>query len=270
MVKTEFRNRIARGDTLVSTMLLEINHVGWYETLASLPFDFLTVDMEHSPQSDSEVAALLAIMKAAKMPSVVRIQRPAWHYVTRVFDSGACGVLAPYCETVEEVREVVRAARWRPMKGRYAERAIESGEFPSEATREHLEDNNLDHVVMIGIESVPAVDNLEAILDVGGIDVVFIGPADLSTSMGVPREWDHPDFVAVCDDIIRRCNARGVQVAANFASLEQSAKWAARGINVVIHACDFRVLHAAYKDAIETIVRATGQSIDIADSRVDI
>ena len=270
MVKTDFRERIRRGDTLVSTMLLKINHVGWYETLAELPFDFLTVDMEHSPQSDSEVANLLAVMKAAKMPSVVRIPRPAWHYVTRVFDSGACGVLAPYCETVDEVREVVRAARWRPIKGVYAEHAIESGEFPSDATRDHLAENNRDHVVMIGIESVPAVENLDAILDVGGIDVVFIGPADLSTSMGIPRDWDHPDFEAMCDDVIRRCTERGVQVAANFASLEQSAKWAGRGLNVVIHACDFRVLHAGYKDALETIARAAGHAIDIEESKVDI
>lgn len=123
---------------------------------------------------------------------------------------------------------------------------------------------------MIGIESVPAVENLDAILDVGGIDVIFIGPADLSTSMGIPRDWDHPDFEAMCDDIIRRCTDRGVQVAANFASLEQSAKWAGRGLKVVIHACDFRVLHAGYKDALETIARAAGQSIDIEDSSVEI
>ncbi len=270
MVKCQFRERIQRGDTLVSTMLLKINHAGWYEVLNELPFDFLTVDMEHSPLSESEVADLLGVMKAAKMPSVVRIPRPRWPHVTRAFDSGACGVLAPYCETVEEVREVVCAARWRPMKGEFARRAIEIGEFPSNATREHLEEVNRGHVVMIGIESVPAVENLDAILDVGGIDVVFIGPADLTTSMGIPREWDHPDFERMCDDIIRRCSERGVQVAANFASLEQSARWAARGINLVIHACDFRVLHAGYKAAIETIAASAGKALEIEDSKVDI
>lgn len=270
MANPGFRDRVIRGDTLVSTMLLKINHVGWYETLAELPFDFLTIDMEHSPQSDSEVAELLAIMKAGNMPSVVRIPRPQWHFVTRVFDSGACGVLAPYCETVDEVREVVRAARYRPMKGAFAGRAVESEAFPSDATRAHLEDYNAGHVVMIGIESVPAVDNLDAILGVPGIDVVFIGPADLSTSMGIPRDWNHPDFVAMCDDIVRRCSERGVRVAANFASLKQSAKWAGRGIDLVIHACDFRVLHAAYKSDLETILRATGKTIEIDESTIDI
>lgn len=268
-IKTAFRERIQNGDTLVSTMLSKIRHPGWHEVLADLAFDFLTIDMEHSPYSDSEVADLLAVIKASKTPSIVRVPRPQWHFVTRVFDSGASGVLAPYCETVEEVREVVCAARWRPLKGRYAERAIKTGKFPSAATRAHLEEFNRDNTVMIGIESIPAVENLDAILDVGGIDVVFIGPADLSTSMGIPREFDHPDFDAMCRDIIQRCTDRGVQVAANFASLQQSAKWAGLGLNLVIHACDFRVLHEAYRSAIEEISAAAGKSITTVDTTKD-
>ncbi len=269
-INSGFRQRVRNGDTLISTMLSKIRNPGWYEVLADLPFDFLTIDMEHSPYSDSEVADLLAVIRAGGMPSVVRIPRPQWHFVTRVFDSGASGVLAPYCETADEVREVVRAARWRPLKGRLAEHAVIDDEFPSEATREHLEDCNRDHVVMIGIESVPAVENLDAILDVGGIDVVFIGPADLSTSMGIPRDFDHPDFDRMCLDIIRRCTERGVQVAANFASLRQSARWAALGLNLVIHACDFRVLHEGYKKAIEDIAASAGHTLSIGDSNVDI
>jgi 2-keto-3-deoxy-L-rhamnonate aldolase RhmA len=190
--------------------------------------------------------------------------------VTRVFDSGASGVLAPYCETVDEVREVVRAARWRPMKGRQVEHAMKTGEFPSDATREHLEEFNQDHVVMIGIESVPAVENLDEILDIGGIDVVFIGPADLTTSMGIPRAFDHPDFDRMVREIIDKCTARGVQVAANFASLEQSAKWAGNGLNLVIHAADFRVLYEGYKLAIESIAKAAGKSLTVDESNADI
>lgn len=270
MIDGEFRQRVHNGDTLVSTMLSMIRNPGWQRVLADLPFDFLTIDMEHSPYSDSQVADLISVIEAGGMPSVARIPRPEWHYVTRVFDSGASGVLAPYCETVDEVREVVRAARWRPLKGRYAERAMGTGEFPSDATRDHLAGFNRDHVVMIGIESVPAVENLDAILDIGGIDVVFIGPTDLSISMGIPREFDHPEFERTVREIIERCVAREVRVAANFASLEQSAKWAGEGISLVIHAADFRVLHEGYKSAIETIARAAGNALSVEDSNVDI
>lgn len=267
MLKTEFRNRIKSGDSMVSTMLSMIRNPNWQKILSDLPFDFICIDMEHSPYSYSEVADLITVLNAGGMPTVVRIPRPMGHMVSRVFDSGSCGVLAPYCETLEEVREVVQSARLRPMKGAFADHAMLTGEYPSEATRQELEKFNKDHVVMIGIESVPAVDNLDAILDIGGIDVVFIGPADLSTSMGYPRDYDHPEFDKMVRHIIEKCTARGISVAANFADLDQSAKWAGEGLNLIIHAMDFRVLHAGYKDAIETISAAAGNKIEVAETQ---
>ena len=270
MTKTEFQQRIKNGEVLVSTMISMIRNPAWQKVLTDLPFDFLSIDMEHSPYSDSEVSDLITPLSAAGMPTIVRIPRPEWHFVTRVFDSGAYGVLAPYCETVEEVREVVGAARWRPLKGEYVTRAMEDGEFPSDETRDHLTEFNQGQVVMIGIESVPAVKNLDAILDVGGIDVVFIGPADLSTSMGIPRDYDHPEFDKMVRHIIKTCTDRGVQVAANFAPLEQSVKWASEGLNLVIHAADFRVLHEGYRSVLGAIGKAAGSKRNIAESDHDI
>lgn len=266
MDKTTFRERIRSGEALVSTMLSMIRNPGWQRILADLPFDFISIDVEHSPYSDSDVADLLAVLSAGSMPTVVRIPRPQWHFVTKVFDAGASGVLAPYCETVEEVQEVVRAARWRPMKGALADRAVTTGDFPSDATKAHLEDFNRGHTVIIGIESVPAVENLDAILDIEGIDVVFIGPADLSTSMGIPRDYHHPEFDRVVRHIIEKCRARGVQVAANFADLEQSVKWASEGINLIIHSMDYRVFHEGYRTALAAIGEAAGKELDVAKS----
>ncbi|MCF6197591.1 MAG: aldolase/citrate lyase family protein [Emcibacter sp.] len=270
MTNNKLMQSIHKGERLVSTMLSRMRNPGWARILAELPFDFMTIDMEHSPYSDSEVSNLVNVLEAGGMPTVVRIPRPEWHFVTRVFDSGASGVLAPYCETVEEVSEIVRAARLRPMKGRFADRAMTTREFPGDKTRDHLAEFNAGHVVMIGIESIPAVENLEAILDVGGIDVVFIGPADLSTSMGFPREYDRPEFDAMVRHIIEKCTDRNVQVAANFAELDQSVKWASEGLNLIIHAMDFRVLQEKFKDILDEINAAAGKSIAISATDIDI
>ena len=256
----KFYTQIHSGGMLYSTMLSLMRNPKWIDVLSDVGLDFLSIDMEHTPYSWSEVSGLLTMMNARSMPSILRIPRPDWHYVTKAFDAGASGVLAPYCETVDEVRTIIQASRLRPFKASLAEKAIQTGHYPSEAVQAHLEENNDSHIVMIGIESVPAVENLDAILDIGGIDVVFIGPADLSTSIGYPRDWDHPEFVAMCDHIITTCKARNVQVAANFAPLEQSAKWAARGINVVIHAFDWRVLHEGYQHVMETLRTAAGDT----------
>ena len=270
MTNNKLIERIRNGESLVSTMLSRMRNPGWARILAELPFDFMTIDMEHSPYSDSEVSDLVNMLEACHMPTIVRIPRPEWHFVTRVFDSGASGVLAPYCETVGEVREIVRAARLRPMKGGFADRAMMTGEFPGDKTRDHLAEFNAGHVVMIGIESMPAVENLEAILDVGGIDVVFIGPADLSTSMGFPRDYARPEFNAMLRHIIKICRGRNVQVAANFAEIDQSVKWAGEGLNLIIHAMDFRVLQEKYKDILNEINVAAGKSITISTTDMEI
>jgi 2-keto-3-deoxy-L-rhamnonate aldolase RhmA len=82
---------------------------------------------------------------------------PDSHYVTMAVDAGAQGVLAPYCETVDQVKEVVSAAKWRPLKGQSAQHLIDTGEHVSEETRAYLEERNKNNVAIIGIESAAAV-----------------------------------------------------------------------------------------------------------------
>jgi len=260
--KSQFREQIHSGEVLFSTMLSMMRNPRWLFTLKDLPFDFITIDTEHSPYSWSELADLITVAVAVGLPPVVRIPRPAWHYVTRIFDAGAYGVLAPYCETVEEVKEVVRAARWRPLKGKYVERVMNEDVFPSKATRKHLQEFNRDQVVIIGIESVPAMENLKQILKIGGIDAVFIGPADLSTSLGLPRQFDHPEFEKAVRYIIRIARKFKVPVAANFQPLEQSIKWVKEGIHLIIHSQDFRVFLDAYQETWKQLASFTGRQVE--------
>ena len=267
--KPEFRRRIKSGEVLLATMLSLFRNPRWGEILAELDFDFIAIDTEHTPYSWSEVADLVTALTGHGLPSIVRIPRPSWHYVTKVFDAGAYGVLAPYCETVDEAKEVVRAARWRPLKGKFVERVMDEATFPSEATKTHLQEYNAGHVVIIGIESVPAVENLENILDVGDIDAVFVGPADLSTSMGIPRQYDRPEFDKMVRHIIEVCHKRHVPVAANFAPLEQSVKWAGEGISLVIHSVDFRVLREAYHRELVEILVAAGRETEQVSREIE-
>ena len=106
--------------------------------------------------------------------------------MTMALDAGAQGILAPYCETVDEVKEVVGAAKWRPLKGELVRKAVDAGEFPSAATKDYLAARNANNVCIIGIESVPAIENLENILKVRDIDAIFVGPNDLSITLGIP------------------------------------------------------------------------------------
>ena len=175
-------------------------------------------------------------------------------------DAGAQGILAPYCETVDEVREVVGASKWRPLKGELVRRVVEQGEFPSDASREYLERRNRNSVCIVGIESVPAMEALDDIVAIEGVDAIFVGPNDLSISLGVPDQYDHPEYEAALRTIIATCQARNVPVLIHHQTTDLSQKWLREGARFVLHCTETRAVHNAFREEFGAI-RAVGEQI---------
>ena len=242
MTGREMKQALHAGRRVYGTMWARGLNVRWAPVLAGRGLDYVIIDNEHSPFSRTEVADLIFAFGTAGIAPLVRVPIPASHYVTMAVDAGAHGVLAPYCETVDEVREVVGACKWRPLKGEFIKRVMDTGEFPSEELRGYLEQRNADSFTIIGIESVPAVDNLEAILQVPGIEAIFVGPHDLSCSLGIPEQYDHPDFEGAVQRVIDTCDAAGVPMTMHFSELRLSRRWIERGMRLVLFSSDLRML----------------------------
>ena len=185
----------------------------------------------------------MAAMSATGVVPIVRVPIPSSHYITQALDAGAQGILAPYCETVEEVVEVVGAAKWRPLKGAFLDRVMSKGEFPSEESKRYLEARNIDSVCIVGIESVPAIDNLDDILNVEGIDGIFVGPNDLSITLGVPDQYDHPKYEEALRTVIAKCQAHNVPVLIHHQTVELTTKWLREGARFVLFSTDSRQMH---------------------------
>ena len=256
----ELKKKVSKGGIGYGTMLSMSRNPRWVTPIEGFGLDYVIIDSEHAPRDRSDVADLLAAFNASDVVPIVRIPIPDSHYVTMTLDAGAQGVLAPYVETVEEVKEVVAAARWRPLKGALARRAVETGELPSEAAKEYLQDKNKHNIVIIGIESVPAIEALPDILDVGGMDAIFVGPNDLSISLGVPDQLDHPDYEAALRKIIGLCQARGVPVMAHHQTVPMTQKWLREGARFVLFSSDARSLHNAYREEFGAI-KAVGNEL---------
>lgn len=242
MTGRELRAELAAGRRVYGTMLARVLNVRWAQALAGRGLDFVIIDNEHSPFSRTEVAALAAAFTAVGIAPLVRVPIPEAHYVTMAMDAGAHGVLAPYCETLRQVQDVVGGAKWRPLKGDLLERALQTGDFPSDELREYLVARNADSLTIIGIESVPAIENLEAILGVPGVDAIFVGPHDLSCSLGIPAQYEHPRFEAAVQRVIDTCDAAGVPMTIHFSEPERSRRWIERDMRLVLFSSDLRML----------------------------
>lgn len=244
------RQALQDGKQVVGTMTTLCRNPRWAQVYADLNIDYLIIDTEQSPSNRSEVADFASALSGVGIAPIVRVPEPDPHLTIMALDAGAEGVLVPYCETAEQVKQVIAAARLRPLKGALHELARVRGDYPSDSTRLYLEQRNRDVVMMIGIESPPAVENLESILHVPGIDVIFIGPNDLSVSMGLPDQPDHPKFNETIRYIIETSQAHGVAAGGHWFSPRDVKKWQAVGSRFILFTNDIGALTAGYQKAL--------------------
>jgi 2-keto-3-deoxy-L-rhamnonate aldolase RhmA len=244
----ELKERLKSGGRVFGCMFSVIGTTRVKAALAGSTLDYVVIDSEHGSRDRKEIQELCAMLREIDITPIVRVPVPMAHWVAMALDAGASGVLVPYCETVEEVRETVGTAKWHPLKGEYLRRAIGEGVFPSEKTEEYLRNRRSDSIVIIGIESEPAQKNLDAILDVGDIDGIFIGPNDMTTSLGIPDETKNPKYLDVIRDVVARSEARNVPVMVHHQTVEDSLASIELGARFVLHSTDGRFMQTAMQE----------------------
>ena len=243
----ELKATLQAGGRVFGTMITIGRSPRWIPTLAGVGLDYVIVDTEHNPRSRAELGDYLAMFNTTDVAPIVRIPIPDSHYITMAMDAGAQGVLAPYCETVEEVKEVVAASKWRPLKGEAVRRIVDAGEHVSDATRIYLEERNKNSVAIIGVESVTAVNLLDKMLDVPGVDGIFVGPNDLSISLGVPDQYDTEEYKTTVKHIIDTAEARRIPVLVHHRTPELSTYWISQGARFILHGSDRRALTEGFR-----------------------
>jgi 4-hydroxy-2-oxoheptanedioate aldolase len=232
----ELKQALAAGKRVYGTGMEGLGQARWPKRFAGTGLDWVFLDTEHTPQNRERIAWAAQLYAAYDIAPLVRIPdlTPSW--ASMVLDAGADGVVAPYVESVEQVKGLVGAAKYRPMKGANLQRALDEGVFPNDETREYLENLNQQNVLVIMIESPAGVDNLDAMLTYGGVDAVLIGPHDLSVSYGVPEQYDDPKFVDAVDRIVDVSRSHNVGVGMHHiaGSLDYIVNWAETRFNFVL------------------------------------
>ena len=210
----------------------------WPAEVAKLGLDFVFIDREHTPLDRAQVAWMCQTFKALGVAPIVRIPSPDPYEACMALDGGASGIIAPYVETVAQVKALRGAVKLRPLKGRRLQEALE-GEPLQKELAEYIEKRNADNVLIVNIESCPAMEALPDIVAVPGLDGVLIGPHDLSCSLGIPEQYHHREFDSAVRIILATARSAGVGAGIHFSTgIEQMIQWTNDGCNLVIHAAD--------------------------------
>lgn len=250
------KRAIDAGDHVLGSWV-SIGHPAMAEIPASLGFDFVVVDTEHTPTSLETVENMIRAVEAARGSTepIVRVAGNDPVRIKRVLDLGVGGVMVPMVETAEQARAVVDAIRYPPQgnRGIAAARASRYGLDLGE----RVAGGGEDLVTVVQVETERGVEHADEIAAVDGVDVVFVGPADLSASLGVFGEWDHERYQTAIERVIAAADDAGVaagtlalDAADVHAQLEAGFSFVIAGIDAshVVDGC--REVRQAYVDGI--------------------
>lgn len=184
---------LAQGDTLMGSFISTGYPVNT-EIMGLAGFDYLIIDLEHGMGSEREILSQLHALQGTRAIPVVRTESHDKQRVHRLLDLGVQGIMFPRVETAEQARECVSAMRYPPDGVRGVATIVRAAGYGNHYNEYYTESKG--HLLsIIQIESAEAVANVDAIAAVDGVDVLFVGPMDLSTSLGIFRQYDHPLFI---------------------------------------------------------------------------
>jgi 2-keto-3-deoxy-L-rhamnonate aldolase RhmA len=248
----DFRARLKRREKLLGTMVT-LASAASAEVLASLGFDWLFIDGEHGPLETRELNEILQAV-GHKTACIVRVPEAAEVPIKKALDLGAQGIIVPQVNTAEQAANVVRWSRYPPEGARGVGLARAHGY--GQSFREYLSTANREIAVIVQAEHARAVENIEAIARVPGVDAVLLGPYDLSASLGRMGEIEHPDVVAAIGRVTDVCNAAGMPLGYFGVTAAAVQPYAARGYTLLVAGVDTLYLANGAKAVLEALRKA--------------
>lgn len=245
------KERLRSGETVLGTWL-RIPHPMVMEVVGRSGFDFVHLDMEHGPIGTGELDHLLLAAKAIGIPAVVRVPGQEGTLIGRTLDMGAAGVIVPQVNSGEEAERVIKAGRFYPEGVRGLGGACRADHYGGYSFQEFAASANANTLLAIQIESKEAVDNLDEILEVSkqSIDVFFVGPADLSQSLGVPGQFHAPVLWETIRSVIKRVRAQGKAVGIHAPDVGLIKELTEMGIQYITYSFDIGFLAEGAKEAV--------------------
>jgi 2-keto-3-deoxy-L-rhamnonate aldolase RhmA len=243
------KDKLLKGETVYGTLFQHAVNPALVDFLPKGALDFVIVTAEHNALDLAEFLPLRYALASKGIVCLARTHSRDPDDVSKVCDSFD-GVVVPYVEDVEHARRLAAAAVFRPLKGQALERVLKEGKWPSEKTQRYIEEVRCPDTLFIPmIESLPGVENLEAICAIPGVNAVFVGPNDLTTNMGIPNEYDHPDLIAILQRIIDTAQRRHVAAGCWFGKPEQVVRTIRQGAKLVVYSNDSSMMRDAMDQA---------------------
>ncbi|MCP4312331.1 MAG: aldolase [Bacteroidetes bacterium] len=242
----EFKKKLMDGEVVFGPFM-KTSDAAFVEVIGHSGFDFAILDMEHAPFTYANLQNLVMAAELSGILPIVRAQNSSDIFISKALDMGAKGVQVPHITSAAEAEASISAATFCPFGQRGMDPFVRAASYSSVPKDQYFSQAN-ETLVILQMEGKEAIDNLDEILEVDGFDILFIGPYDLSQSMGVPGQVGHPSVVGHMESIVSRAKKKGIVVGTFTDTLESVRMWKEAGIQYFSHAVDIAIFSDACKE----------------------
>jgi 4-hydroxy-2-oxoheptanedioate aldolase len=235
-ILNKFKNMLKEGKTVFGPFMKSTDPA-FIEVVGHSGFDFVILDMEHGPAGIPELQNLIRGALLANIIPIVRTSDSSEISIAKPLDLGALGVQIPQVTSGVMAKACVQAARFYPEGERGVCRFVRAANYSSMPREEYFSKAN-EILVIIQLEGKEAIQDIDNILKVEGIDILFIGPYDLSQSLGVPGQINNPVVIEAMNDIVKRAQAMGIVVGTFTDTLQSAKMWEKTGVQYISYSVD--------------------------------
>lgn len=241
---------LAGGGVPVGHLVWEFNTLGVAKIAEAAGLDFVMIDMEHSRFSSETIAELIGWFKATAIAPFVRVPQNLYHFIARTMDAGALGIMVANVEDAAGAKQIVDAVKYAPLGARGVGLGTPHTDYLSPDPVTYFQFANENTTVICMIESPRGLAHLDEIAATPGVDVLWVGHYDLTQAMGIPGQFDHPDFLQALRGVVAAAKRHGKAAGINPTAEHQLTQWLDLGFNVLSWGSDA----AVYRDALTASV----------------
>ena len=253
MHRATLREMVGTRTLKAGTLVWEFAVPGIGHLLAAGGSEFVFLDTEHSGLGMDSLKSTLQYLEAASIPALVRPPGRSYENIARALDAGAEGLILPMVGSGDEARRIVQCAKYAPMGARGVALGIAHDRYTSGSVAEKLAEGNRRSVLFALVETRQGAENADAIASVDGIDGLWIGHLDLSTSLGIPGQFDHPDYVAAVERIAGAASDNDKSLGRMVETAEEGARLYSRGFDFIAIGTDTQLYANALRTALSAL-----------------
>ena len=243
-----FKEKLASNQGVIGTFM-KTGEPAFVEAAGYAGFDFVILDMEHGPISFENMQNNIRAAIISNMMPVVRVEDKSESNIGKALDIGAMGIQVPQIENAWQAREVIKAAKFYPEGQRGVCRFVRAAKYSSMDRYDYFHHAN-ENLIILQLEGKEALNNLDDILQVQGIDAVFVGPYDLSQSLGIPGQITHPDVIEQMQRIVDCAKTKHITTGTFIDKIENIELWRNAGVRYLSYSVDIGIFTEACKGII--------------------